>query len=258
MVDGFTKFTKLYAVKSTSAKEVIQCLQSYFLNYSKPHKIISDRGSCFTSVEFSSFCSDNDLVHIKVATSTPQANGQVERVNRVITPMLSKESEIEPGEWTKYLCKVEFAINNTFNRSTGSTPSILLFGVEQRGMISDKVRDYLENNVMHDDLRNLDEIREKASENIVRSQTVNKVYFDKRHKKPHIYKVGDHVMVKNIVTTAGINKKLLQKYKGPYQVVKVLPNDRYFIKDLENLQISRIPYEGVASPDNMKPYLQFD
>ncbi|XP_055842533.1 protein NYNRIN-like [Episyrphus balteatus] len=51
VIDGFTKFVKLYPVKTTNTKEAATCLQSYFENYSRPIRIISDRGSCFTSKE---------------------------------------------------------------------------------------------------------------------------------------------------------------------------------------------------------------
>lgn len=38
-------------------------------------------------------------------------------------------------------------------------------------------------------------------------------------------------MVKNVITTPGINQKLTPKYKGPYVVESVLDRDRYVIKD---------------------------
>ena len=134
VIDGFSKFTKLYAVKTTSTDEVITCLKEFFSCYSRPKKIISDRGSCFTSENFSEFMTMCNIQHIKTATLTPQANGQVERVNRVLTPMLAKETNADNAKnWHKSLGKVEFALNNTKSRSTGSTPSLILFGVEQRG-----------------------------------------------------------------------------------------------------------------------------
>lgn len=255
VVDGFTKYTKLYAVKSTSTNEVLKCLEHYFAVYSKPTRIISDRGSCFTSEDFKTFCSEQNIQHIKVATSSPQSNGQVERINRSITPMLSKESEMEPGGWTKHLNKIEFALNNTQCKSTGFSPSVLLFGVAQKGEINDNIRHHLEQHVFTEEQRDLENMRQKASENNLRNQEANKNYFDKRRKKPHEYKAGDFVMLKNIVNTPGINKKLLPKYKGPFKIVKTLPNNRYLIRNIENLQLSRIPYEGVASPENMKPYV---
>ena len=90
VIDGFTKFVKLYAVKSTKTEEVICCLNNYFVTYSRPQKIVSDRGSCFTSEKFKEFVSQFDIQHIKIATLSPQSNGQAERINRIIVPMLAK------------------------------------------------------------------------------------------------------------------------------------------------------------------------
>lgn len=255
VVDGFTKFCKLYAVKSTTTTEVINCLNSYFNAYSRPAKIVSDRGTCFTSKEFSDFVTSNNIVHIKIATLSPQSNGQVERINRVITPMLSKEAdENSTGNWYLNLSKIEFALNNTINRSTGHSPSILLFGIRQRGEICDKIMENL--NEMNNKLEiDLVKTREEASASIIKNQNYNKDYYDMRHKRPNKYKVGDFVVVRNIVTTPGINKKFLPKYRGPYQVVEVLNNDRYRIKDVPGIQISRLPYDGIFSPANMKHYV---
>jgi len=71
--------------------------------YSRPRRIISDRGTCFTSFEFSSFLSERNIGHVKVATAAPQANGQVERINRVLTPMLGKLSEPIGTSWSTEL-----------------------------------------------------------------------------------------------------------------------------------------------------------
>lgn len=254
VVDGFTKFSKLYAVKSTQTKEVISCLESYFSTYSRPNRIISDRGSCFTSQEFANFMSDNNITHIKVATLSPQSNGQVERINRVLTPMLAKETEIgTTGNWSKNISKVEFALNNSINRTTKFCPSMLLFGVPQKGLICDNIKEFLDQNINYN--RDLTIIRKEASGSMENAQNYNKVRYDNLHKAPNVYSKGDYVMLKNIDTTAGVNKKLLAKYRGPYEVLEVLPHDRYVVKDIDGIQISRIPYKGVCSPANMKPYI---
>ena len=78
VVDGFAKFTKLYPVKTPETRESIKCLIDHFDNYSRPKTLISDRGTCFTSEEFENFVCENNIVHVKVATASPKANGQVE------------------------------------------------------------------------------------------------------------------------------------------------------------------------------------
>lgn len=74
VVDGFTKFLRLYTTKTTNTKEVINALKNYFRAYSKTTCIISDRGSCFTSADFEDFLNDLNVKHIKIATGSPQAN----------------------------------------------------------------------------------------------------------------------------------------------------------------------------------------
>lgn len=97
----------------------------------------------------------------------------------------------------------------------------------------DKIIEHLQENVQKVDERDLAQIREQASYMIKRSQDYNKNYFDNRHKTPRKYGIGDYVVLKNVVTTPGVNKKLLPKYRGPFEVVEVLNNDRYVVKDVE-------------------------
>ena len=95
---------------------------------------------------------EKSINHILIAVGTPRSNGQVERFNRDLqncklpqtrsrrdlTPMLAKLCET-PERWDRVLQYVEFAINNTICRSTGETPSKLLFGVDQVGISPKKI-----------------------------------------------------------------------------------------------------------------------
>jgi len=91
----------------------------------------------------------------------------------------------------------------------------------------------------------LEEIREEAEDNILKSQSYNKKYYDKKHKKPTLYKKRDFVMIKNTDVSVGVNKKLILKFKGLCVIFKVKPNDRFIVKDLEGFQHTQMPYEWV-------------
>ena len=96
----------------------------------------------------------------------------------------------------EHLSKVEFSINNTVNRSTGFSPSMLLFGICQKGVPCDKVK----------------LLKGNSGTNIKqykKNQDYNKQNYDKRHKTPNIYNIGDYVMIKHVNTISGINHKLL-------------------------------------------------
>lgn len=210
IVDAFTKHVKLYAVKSTCTKEVIICLENYFEYYSRPKRLIGDRGTAFTSSDFESYLSENNIEHIKIATASAQANGQVERVNRIIKAMLSKISEpIQHSDWFKFLRKVEYAINNSVHSSTQQTPCKLLFGVDQRGKEIDTLTEYLDDKLTPEIPPNLDALRTDASKLIEQSQNRN-VDLNNRKRKPHVrFEENDFVMIRNIDTTIGTNKKFI-------------------------------------------------
>lgn len=137
---------------------------------------------------------------------------------------------------------------------TGVTPSKLLFGINQRGKVVDEVAESLERTEQVKENRKLEEIRYKASENIKKSQSYNKAYFDKKRKDSRKYAEGDFVMVKNFDTSVGVAKKLIPQYKGPYEIMKKLRNDRYVLADVENFQLTQKTYTGTWEACNMKPW----
>ena len=132
-------------------------------------------------------------------------------------------------------------------------PSRLLFGTNQVGPINDDLRCILEDQLSKN--RDLEKIRESAVSKIHTANEKNRSYYDKRHKPPTQYSVGDYVMIKNVDVTPGTNKKLLPKFRGPYVVKKVLEKDRYIACDPEGHQLIQRPFEGVCAPENIKPWL---
>lgn len=254
VIDAFTKFVRLYPCRTTKTDEVIKHLYNYFQTYSKPRQIISDRGTSFTSVAFKQFLENESVKLTLIASGTPRANGQVEIVNKSIIPMLAKLTE-STNRWDKVLNKVEFAINNTWHRSTGQSPSVLLFGVNQVGEVNDKVRQVSEEEFFKESI-NFEDSRTKAAERIMRSQETNTALYNSKHKNSTIYKENDYVMITNVDVTVGHNKKLIPKFRGPYVVRKVLDHDRYVVGDIDGFQITQRPFESIVGPDRMKMWIR--
>lgn len=245
---------KLYLVNSTSTREVIAALDKYFGYFGRPRRIISDRGTCFTSLEFGDFLVRHNITQVKVATASPQANGQVERVNRVIKAMLGKlTNPINHADWSHKLSQVEYAINNSIHRTTKRTPSELLFGVNQRGQIVDELTEYLDDKFQSE--RDLASIRSEASKSIENSQRYAADRALARNRPAKEYNVGDYVVVRHIDITAGTNKKFIPKYRGPYVVHKKLGHDRYVIRDVESCQLTQLPYDGIVEANRIKSWL---
>lgn len=252
IIDGFTKFIKIYPCKTTNSDEAIKHLQHYFTSYSKPKRVVSDRGTAFTSNKFKDFLFELNVDHHLIAVGAPRANGQIERYHRIIIPMVAKLTK-DTSKWDQVLSTVEFSINNTVNRATGEMPAKLLFGINQRGSISEDFKELI-SEVAED--RDLEAIRTNAASNILKSQDYNNQLYNARSKDPVKYKIGDYVMITNTEVTPGVNKKLLPKFKGPYKVKRVLDNDRYLIEDVDGFQLSQKPFESVFDASHMKlwPY----
>lgn len=253
VVDACSKFVKLYPTKTTATKEVIKPLKEYFRYYSRPKYIISDRGTCFTSGDFTKFMEENDIKHILIATGSPQANGQVERVNRNLSPMIAKLRDPQNRTtWDEILETTEFTMNNTTHRMINEHPSVMLFGINQKGKVMDKLRE----NIMVENYRDVKEVRAKAKEKEIQAQIYNERFVNEKRKNPTEYMEGDYVVIKNYDCNTGVARKLIPKYKGPYKITKVLDNDRYVLEDVDGFQQTQIPYRGIWAAQNIKHWFQ--
>ncbi|KOX76548.1 Pro-Pol polyprotein [Melipona quadrifasciata] len=131
VVDAFTKFVWLYATKTTNSAEVIERLWKQSVTFGNARRIISDRGTAFTSREFAQYCQQENIHHSLITTGVPRANGQVERVNRTLILLLIRISNPKKEDWYKYLEIAQF-LNTSFHRNIGTTPFQLLFGTSAR------------------------------------------------------------------------------------------------------------------------------
>ncbi|KMQ86750.1 retrovirus-like pol polyprotein [Lasius niger] len=78
IVDAFTKFTIIEPVKSQKTCYVVKILTNLIYLFGVPNRIISDRGTAFTSQAFRMFCDTYGIKHVLNAVATPRANGQCE------------------------------------------------------------------------------------------------------------------------------------------------------------------------------------
>ncbi|GFX67628.1 hypothetical protein TNCV_3933701 [Trichonephila clavipes] len=130
VVDAFTKFTWLYPVKTVSAESALEKLKQQQKTFGNPIRIISDRGSAFTSKLFNDYCDEENIQHQQIATGVPRGNGQVERIHRTLIPVLTKLSLDDSTKWYKYVDRLQRILNSTISRSTKWTPFELLVGIK--------------------------------------------------------------------------------------------------------------------------------
>lgn len=93
-----------------------------FPHYGMPLRIVSDRGSQWCSEFFQELCNCAGVrLHMSTAYH-PQSNGLVERYNEVIAAALRHYVGSSHDNWPNSLPFVEFALNDSPNKATGTTP----------------------------------------------------------------------------------------------------------------------------------------
>ncbi|XP_052896473.1 uncharacterized protein LOC128303531 [Anopheles moucheti] len=142
------------------------------------------------------FLESHNISHILNATASPQANGQVERVNRL--------------------------------------------------------REFLESKI-EDGGKDISHLRSEAQTNIRASQDRNERYVAGKTRPAPNFKEGELVAIR-YTDTANVSKKLNKRFRGPYVIHKVLPHDRYVVRDVEGCQNTQMAYDGVLEADKLRKW----
>lgn len=104
-IDGFTKFCVLKPLKTLSAQELIPPIRDTITLFGTPSKVITDRGTNFSSQQLRSLLSELEIEHHMIATGTPRGNGQVERYVTTVIDMLNTRCN-GSSDWPSELWKV--------------------------------------------------------------------------------------------------------------------------------------------------------
>ncbi|GFV81561.1 hypothetical protein TNCV_52851 [Trichonephila clavipes] len=249
VVDAFTKFTWLYPVKTVSAESALEKLKQQQKTFGNPIRIISDRGSAFTSKLFNDYCDEENIQHLQIATGVPRGNGQVERIHRTLIPVLTKLSLDDSTKWYKYVDRLQRILNSTISRSTKWTPFELLVGIKMRNKEDILIKDLLLEEMAKELLEQREFLRNDAKKNIETLPSENRKTYNRRRKKASLYKEGDLVAIQRTQFGAGL--KLRPKFLGPYKVTKVNSKDRY---EVENVGQHDGPNSTTTSADSMEHF----
>lgn len=258
IVDGFTKYVNITAVKNTKSATTVRVLKEHVSYFGVPTRLITDKGSSFTSKVFKDFVIAYGIKHIVNAVATPRANGQVERFNRTILDALSAAGHSDDDKsWDDHVPDIQVGINTNKHKTTQKSPSELLFGFNITSRTSGILNSVINDTLSRTPVENLDELRQSASHKIREQQNKDAANFNKHRKASRHYKEGDLVRVERHVPHDGKSQKLVVKYQGPYRIMKVLPNDRFLIEDTPMTRKNNRRYEAIVSIDKIQPWMSF-
>ncbi|KAL4121226.1 hypothetical protein QTP88_013782 [Uroleucon formosanum] len=209
-------------------------------------RIISDRGTCFTSKAFNEYCVSNGITHSLISVRHPQANGQVERANATLVPMIQASMRTDKT-WDTELQRVESQLNNSVNKTIGDTPFHALFGYyansndEALARLVDNDQTWINSVSLQSRIRN----------SIIKEHELWKIKYNAKNTNV-TYSVGEIIYLKRTPEYTGQPTKLQPKYRGPLVITQTLPGDTYRLQEL--LQHSGHQYCTTAHVFDLKSY----
>jgi hypothetical protein len=223
IVDRLTKVAHFLPVKTTykGPKLAELYMERIVCLHGVPKKIVSDRGSQFTSNFWHKV---HESLGTKLNFSTafhPQTDGQTERINQILEDMLRACALQYGTSWDKSLPYAEFSYNNSYQQSLKMAPFEALYGRKCRTPLFWNQTG--ESQVFGPDvLKDAEEQVRKIRENLRVAQSRQKSYADTR-RRDLSFQVGDYVYLKvspmRSVKRFNMKGKLAPRYVGPFKVL---------------------------------------
>ncbi|CAH0726167.1 unnamed protein product, partial [Brenthis ino] len=229
MVDGFTKFCLLKPLKTLNAQELIPIIRDTITIFGTPSIVITDRGTNFSSNQIRSLFRELEIDHHMVATGTPRGNGQVERYITTVIDMLNTTCN-GSSDWPSGLWKVQQSINTTIQKSTGFTPIRLLIGCNANIPC---IQAHLNDVSVTECTMDVRADRQLAYQRLCELANKFKTRFDSVRRDNKTFEVGNIVYVNQDHRR---HDKLSPRFKGPYEIIEILNNDRYYLRGIGNLR----------------------
>lgn len=246
LIDNLTKYVKLFPVRSCGTEGVTDSLRQFILMHGSPNRVIGDRGTAFTSKAFEEFCLHHGIKHVLNSVRHPQSNGQVERINSTLIPVLQANMKSD-NKWDKHILNIESQLNNAYNNTLGDTPFHVLFGYLLS--FNDGILHHIITEENWDDTT---ELQGQACRKIKLEQEKWKRRYTNKHLKPVEYNVGDIVFIRKPPEVTGDSTKLQPRYRGPLVVTEKLTNDVYSVAGLRTENGRR--YATTVHMSHMKGY----
>ncbi|KAJ8710458.1 hypothetical protein PYW08_008973 [Mythimna loreyi] len=220
-IDAYTKYILLSYSNDKSPSSSLAALKRVVHLFGTPVQVVVDGGREFLG-EFKVYSDRFGIDIHSIAPGVSRANGQVERIMGTLKNALTMIRNYDTEEWQTALEALQLAFNCTPHRVTGVAPLTLLTR-RQHSVPPELLKLVNINNECID----FDLLEQHVQEKITAAGQYDKQRFDRGKAKMRPFQRGDYVLVKNNPRN---QTSLDLKYSEPYEVYRILDNDRYIVK----------------------------
>lgn len=122
LIDYYSRYQEVKFLRKITSEAVISLLHEIFSRLGIPMSITADNGREYVSAEFINFCKNNNIKLITTPPYWPQANGEVENMNRSLVKRL-KIAHANKQDYKTEIQKFIMMYNVTPHGTTGSPPT---------------------------------------------------------------------------------------------------------------------------------------
>jgi hypothetical protein len=223
VIDTFTRYTALYAIKDLTAQTAAKTLMNHMHVYGVPDKITSDNSTEFDA-QFSEMLDLLKIEKYRIHAYSHQENGIVERANKEIirhARIIAYEMRNHDG-WDDNLLQVQAIMNEKVSEATGLTPNQIIFAGKidlHAGRIYPNPTNQQRKSMskyMKDQLDFQDELMRKAEQQQLKT---NEKHILSDQAEEYIHRVRDYIVVQP--ENGKPASKLAARWHGPYRIIEV-------------------------------------
>ncbi|GBN09280.1 Transposon Tf2-6 polyprotein [Araneus ventricosus] len=252
IIDHYSRYLEAYPLQNITSRTIINCLNKYFANFGLPKFLITDNATNFISNEMVEFLDRLNIQHRKSSIYYPMANGLLERAHRTMKESLASMCE-STFQWSEKLLFFKLYYNNSIHSVTKFAPAEIFFGRKQNLPLDsffEPITVENESKYLKNIRNNMYSIRNEFAKN-------EEQYF--KNNAPHIkgrkvpnFNLGDKVFVKNFSHPHVFQ----EKYKGPFEIIKILRNNNYVIKSLKDNKTMKLNVSKIFKQEQPRPNLR--
>jgi hypothetical protein len=229
-LDVFTKFIKLYPLKSATTKACLQKITDDYIPYvMKPETILSDHGTQYTSRKWTDGLKQLGINVRFTPIRNPQSN-PVERFMREIGKACRIYCADNHRKWPELIPHLESWINETVSEATGFTPRELMYGGVAPRLFSELLPTSPE-----EDTEPLTS-EQKAAQVFARlkKRAEKRERREKRGLRKWDPRLGEEVLVEACRLSdanRGLTHKFARPYEGPFSISRIVSPAIFEITD---------------------------
>jgi len=248
LVDHGTKWPEAFATENVTSTTIADLIYSQVIcRYGPPKELLSDRGTNFLSKITRKLLEVFEVKKLSTTSYHPACNGQVERMNGILTKILRKTIEGHQESWDAFVPAALFAYRTTPHAIMEVSPYQMMFGRNPRLPIDITLnvvtREACDQGMSYEDfVSHITETRMYGQQLMEEHQSV---LASGLATTDPCFQINDKVWLYTPIVKEHQTKKLTIMWTGPYTILEVRSQVNYLIqhdesRKTQHVHVSRI------------------